>query len=60
MKSSKCRQCLIKTNEKLSGKITELEYLEWHTKHETNCLMNHEGSPLVCYLFFWVFFGKVW
>ena len=29
---------------KTSGKITKLEYLEWHTKHETDCLMNQEGS----------------
>ena len=27
-----------------SGEITKLEYLEWHTKHETDCLMNQEGS----------------
>ena len=48
IKSSKCRQCLLKTNEKTSGKITELEYLGWYTKHEADCLTNHEGSPSVC------------
>lgn len=26
-----------------SDKITELEYLEWYTKHKTDCLMNHKG-----------------
>ena len=44
IKSSKRRQCSLKTNEKTSGKITELEYLEWYTKHEADYLMNHEGS----------------
>ena len=48
IKSSKCRQCLLKTNEEKSGKITELEYLERYTKHEADCLMNHEGSSSVC------------
>ena len=48
IKSSKRRQCSLKTNEKTSGKITELEYLEWYTNHEADCLMNHEGSSSVC------------
>ena len=62
IKSSKCRQCSLKTNEKTSDKITELEYLEWYTKHKADCLMNHERSSSVCWLLFYsllVRFGRL-
>ena len=32
---------------KESGDISYIDYLEWYTKHESECLANHEGSSLV-------------
>lgn len=29
------------------GENTYREYLEWYTKHEPECLINHEGSAQV-------------
>ena len=32
---------------KESGDISYIDYLEWYTKHESECLTNHEGSSSV-------------
>ena len=44
-KSSTCRLCSTKKSKK-NERITLVEYLEWYTKHEKDCLMNHEGSAV--------------
>ena len=39
--SSTCRECQIHKSQDKDG----VEYLDWYTKHEPHCMMNHEGSP---------------
>ena len=41
IKSASSCQCS-KMKEKKSGDISYIDYLEWYTKHETECLKNHE------------------
>ena len=43
-KNSNCRECYVMEQKRLEGKISFIEYVEWYTKHEPNCLLNHEGS----------------
>ena len=45
IKSAFCPQCLKMKANKESGDVSYIDYVEWYTKHEFECLKNHESSP---------------
>ena len=45
IKSAFCPQCLKMKANKESGDVSYIDYVEWYTKHESECLKNHESSP---------------
>ena len=44
IKSAFCCQCLKMKEKKESGDVSYIDYLKWYTKHESECLKNHEDS----------------
>ena len=55
--SGSCRQCTRMEEQRNSGKMTRLEFLEWYLRHDKDCFMNHDGSAavssqlLLCYAY---------
>ena len=45
--SGSCRQCTRMEEQRNSGKMTWLEFLEWYLRHDKDCFMNHDGSAAV-------------
>ena len=44
LKTSLCSVCSSLKSQRKSGEINVIDYVERYTKHELECLMNHEGS----------------
>ena len=47
LKTSLCSVCSSLKSKRESGEINVIDYMERYTKHEPECLMNHEGSSSV-------------
>ena len=47
LKTSSCSACSSLKGKRESGEINVIDYMERYTKHEPECLMNHEGSSSV-------------
>ena len=47
LKSSLCSPCTSLRSRRESREISVIDYMERYTKHEPECLMNHEGSSSV-------------
>ena len=43
-KNTECRSCALWNDKKTKKEISMLEYLEWFSKHEIDCMLNHDGS----------------
>ena len=44
-KNTECRLCAMWNEKKSKKEVSLLEYLEWFTTHEIDCMLNHDGSP---------------
>ena len=49
--SRECKHCKEMEQKRETGELSRLDYLSWYITHESNCLLNHEGSAQV-----WKFF----